>query len=169
LTLTDLHTPEVAFKGLCYAIKLKLEFAVLSKLVEVAGGRKSHRKIADALESARSDDETDLSRTHSNPAFVVDPSRRAATQKVKAPNSLPGSDRSDWVEDLEKVDSASVGINASTTYEDILRFGRENSLRNPVDASAHEHKTIMEKAQHRRVRRESDDYANMMRELAKPG
>jgi hypothetical protein len=168
LVHTDLHIPEVAFKGLCYAIKLKLEFAVLSKLVEVAGGRKSGREFADALESGHSDDYTDISRTQSDPAFMVDPSRRAATRKVTSPASLPSSNRFDWVEGLEKVDSTPLDVNAKTSYEGTMRFGHQNNMKQPGDGSAYEYSLPHQTAQPRWRRESNITYAQMISELAKP-
>ena len=43
----DLHVPEVVFKGLAYSVKLKLEFAVLSTLVEFSSLR--NRQLTNAL------------------------------------------------------------------------------------------------------------------------
>jgi hypothetical protein len=87
----DLHVLEQTFKSFIYSVKLKLEFAILSKLVEFS--KLSQRTLSNAL--ADTDDFVTDARTNSDMA-------RVASQHASAAKSHP-----QWIEDVEKAAAGS--------------------------------------------------------------
>ena len=161
----DLHIPEVAFKELCYSVKLKLEFAVLSKLVEVAGSRRTF-SIGTALDMTADDKTESMPRVHDTSDFAIDTSRKRATEKVTRSIS-PTSTPAEWVEDLEKIPHA----NASQPSSDLEKTPQKVSVsseRKSSTVSTFNNISVSEPPVHRRVRRDSDLlYADAIREMSK--
>lgn len=87
----DLHVLEQTFKSFIYSVKLKLEFTILSKLVEVS--KSTQRTLSNAL--ADTDDFVTDARTNSDMT-------RVASQATKS--------RLQWIEDVEKAAVVSADV-----------------------------------------------------------
>jgi hypothetical protein len=87
----DLHVLEQTFKSFIYSVKLKLEFTILSKLVEVS--KSTQRTLSNAL--ADTDDFVTDARTNSDMT-------RVASQATKS--------RPQWIEDVEKAAVVSADV-----------------------------------------------------------
>jgi hypothetical protein len=170
----DLHIPEVAFKGLCYSVKLKLEFAVLSRLVEVAGVKRTF-SLANTLDSVADSGMTAghpgmAIRRHS--ALAIDPSRTTVTSKFMHSFGSQTSSPPEWLEDLEKIRTRPVDNTMPNPSIDVARL-RQGSMidrRKLSSISTFNNISVSEPPVHRRVRRDSDLlYASAIREMAKPG
>lgn len=114
----DLHIAEISIKPFVYSVKLKLEFAVLSKLVETSSSviqrtRRSLSLTADRFDPnmATFDDHPPLptlqNSTGTDLDFAVDPTRKSASLHLRttlSATSTSASSRPQWMEDLEKSD-----------------------------------------------------------------
>jgi hypothetical protein len=89
----DLHVLEQTFKSFIYSVKLKLEFSILSKLVEFS--KSTQRTLSNAL--ADMDDFTDA-RTNSDLTRVASPPASAAKSRPQ------------WIEDVEKAAAVSADV-----------------------------------------------------------
>lgn len=90
----DLHVLEQTFKSFIYSVKLKLEFTILSKLVEFS--KSTQRTLSNAL--ADTDDFVTDARTNSGMT-------RVASQAASAAKSRP-----QWIEDVEKAAAVSADV-----------------------------------------------------------
>jgi hypothetical protein len=165
----NMHIPEVAFKELCYSVKLKLEFAVLSKLVEVAGTKRMF-SLNNALGSVADGNTESLRHIDDSRDFAVDAGRKRATEKVVHSFASTTSTPPEWVEDLEKIRSRPANIVQPTSDTDIENLPTESVLseRKSSNVSAFNNISVSEPPVHRRVRRDSDLlYADAIREMAK--
>ncbi|KIW72160.1 hypothetical protein PV04_00379 [Phialophora macrospora] len=169
----DLHIPEVAFKGLCYSVKLKLEFAVLSRLVEVAGVQRTF-SLANTLNSVADSGKTDghpgiSVKRHSD--LAVDPRRKTDTSKFVHPFGSQSSSPPEWLEDLEKIRTRPVDNTLPDPNMDVARFRQASMFdgRKLSSMSTFNNISVSEPPVQRRVRRDSDLlYASAIREMAKP-
>ncbi|ETI29194.1 hypothetical protein G647_01647 [Cladophialophora carrionii CBS 160.54] len=169
----DLHVPEVAFKGLCYSVKLKLEFAVLSRLVEVAGVKRTF-SLANTLDSAADGGQTDghpgiwITR---GSVLAADPSRNTGTSKLMHSFGSQSSSPPEWLEDLEKIRTLPVDNTPQPNPNiDVARLQQESmsDTRKLSTISTFNNISVSEPPVHRRVRRDSDLlYASAIREMAK--
>ena len=170
----NLHIPEIAFKGLCYSVKLKLEFAVLSKLVEVAGIKRTVT-LTDAF--ATTVDDKTVHKTESLPHmtgtsdFAIDTSRKRATAKVMHSFGSQSSTEPEWLEDLEKTRSRRVNTlhaGSNTDAEKLPQGDLLHSDRKSSEIPTFNSISVSEPPKHRRVRRDPDLlYADAIREMAK--
>ncbi|OAP61782.1 hypothetical protein AYL99_03985 [Fonsecaea erecta] len=172
----NLHIPEVAFKGFCYSVKLKLEFAVLSKLVEVAGV-KNPRTLGSLTSNTfdlTSHDRADsLPIMNGNADLALDSDPRSTHSTLAR---LSGTEQSasppEWadalkqssprhIDDVEK--DAEKGRQQSLSTFDAIERGPSNiSTLVPGNVSEYPHR--------RHPRRDSDLlYADALRELARKG
>jgi hypothetical protein len=117
----DLHIAEISIKPFVYSVKLKLEFAVLSKLVETSSSvnlmtRRSLSLAADRCDPSMAtfDDHPPLpalqNSTGTDLDFAVDPTRKSANLHLRttlSATSTSASSRPQWMEDLEKSDMSS--------------------------------------------------------------
>ncbi|KAJ9605188.1 hypothetical protein H2200_010578 [Cladophialophora chaetospira] len=166
----DLHIPEVAFKGLCYSVKLKLEFAVLSKLVEVAGIKRNFSLGANTFDSAGDAKLEGPPGDNGNPDFVVDPTRKAANSKAMHSFGSQSSSSPEWLEDLEKIRSRPAAQIQPTADTDVEKAQEERIFgeRKLSNISNFNNISVSEPPVHRRVRRDSDLlYADAIREMAR--
>ncbi|OCT54372.1 integral membrane protein [Cladophialophora carrionii] len=169
----DLHVPEVAFKGLCYSVKLKLEFAVLSRLVEVAGVRRTF-SLANTLDSVADGRQTDgqpeiwITR---GAVLATDPSHNTGTSKLMHSFGSQSSSPPEWLEDLEKIRTLPVDNTPQPNPNvDVARLRQESmsDARTMSIISTFNNISVSEPPVHRRVRRDSDLlYASAIREMAK--
>ena len=90
----NLHVLEQTFKSFIYSVKLKLEFTILSKLVEFS--KSTQRTLSNAL--ADMDDFVTGARTNSDMT-------RVASQPASAAKSRP-----QWIEDVEKAAAVSADV-----------------------------------------------------------
>ncbi|EXJ75853.1 uncharacterized protein A1O5_00360 [Cladophialophora psammophila CBS 110553] len=168
----NLHIPEIAFKGFCYSVKLKLEFAVLSKLVEVAGIKNPRTLSLSNTFDLTSNDRTDSLPTVNGNGDFVDQSYRSANSKLRGLSAAESSSPPEWMDDLKKSSSRHVddveidaekGRQQSSSSFDAIERGQGNiSALVPGNVSEYPH--------HRRVRRESELlYADAIREMARKG
>ncbi|EXJ65227.1 hypothetical protein A1O7_01568 [Cladophialophora yegresii CBS 114405] len=169
----DLHVPEVAFKGLCYSVKLKLEFAVLSRLVEVAGVRRTF-SVANTLDSitdsgGHTDGHTGIWITRDS-VLAPDPGRTTTTSKMHSFGSQSSSSP-EWLEDLEKIRTVPVdSTRRPNPHVDVARLRQESmtDARKLSIMSTFNNISVSEPPVHKRVRRDTDLlYANAIREMAK--
>jgi hypothetical protein len=136
----DLHIPEVAFKGLCYSVKLKLEFAVLSRLVEVAGVKRTF-SLANTLDSV-----ADSGMTAGHPGMgmkrqsdlAVDPSRKTVASKFMHSFGSQSSSPPEWLEDLEKIRTRPVDNTLPNPNIDVARL-RQGKHDRPAEIELHFH------------------------------
>jgi hypothetical protein len=179
----NLHVPEVAFKGLCYSVKLKLEFAVLSKLVEVAGLKRAPVGFHNLF-----DDSNDLVQSGSQPPAMNDldltiapsqsqghnQSHRHSTAKMMLSYGSQNSTPPEWLEDLEKIrtgptaaTTAVVAPQKSYTLEDGEKMPSEPYLSNKNNSTFNSI-SVSEPPVHRRIRRDSDLlYADAIRQMSR--
>ncbi|KIW98697.1 uncharacterized protein Z519_00358 [Cladophialophora bantiana CBS 173.52] len=168
----NLHIPEIAFKGFCYSVKLKLEFAVLSKLVEVAGLKNPRTLSLSNPFDLTSNDRTDSLPTVNGNADFVDQSYRSSNSKLRGLSAADSTSPPEWMDELKKSSSRHVddveidaekGRQQSSSSFDAIERGRSN-------ISALVPGNVSECPHHRRVRRESELlYADAVREMARKG
>ena len=170
----DLHIPEVAFKGLCYSVKLKLEFAVLSKLVEVAGIKRARTfSTTNAVDTnlETSDQTESLPSINGNADFAIDETRKMATAKLMRSFGSQSTSPPEWLEDMEKIRSRHVEGTEQTSNIDIEKLSPGNFLsteRKHSNNSTFDNISVSEPPIHRRVRKDSDLlYADVIRNMAK--
>lgn len=165
----NLHIPEVAFKGLCYSVKLKLEFAVLSKLVEVAGAKRTFSLGTNTFDLAGDDKPDGLSSDSGRPD-ITDPSRTAANSKAMHSFGSQSSSPPEWLEDMERIRSRPADKTHQSPSVDVEKLQQESFFdeRKLSNISAYNDVSVSEPPVHRRVRRDSDLlYADAIREMAK--
>lgn len=110
----NLYQIEVALKSMVYSIKLKMEFAVLSKLVKVV----THSD-ENGMQRVTTAGTTDTEKT-TIPISPLGPLSPAATEHMTAwPGSPTSAKRAEWVEhsDLERSMSSSEWRNDSIEFE----------------------------------------------------
>ncbi|OQU94772.1 hypothetical protein CLAIMM_01074 isoform 3 [Cladophialophora immunda] len=170
----NLHIPEIAFKGFCYSVKLKLEFAVLSKLVEVAGIKNPRTVSLTNTFDLTSNDRTDsLPTVNGNADLPLDPGHRSATSKLGRLSGTDSASPPEWadvlkqspprhIDDVEMDADKARQQSSSSTFDAIERGPSNISTLVPGSVSEYPH--------HRRVRRDSDLlYADAIREMARKG
>lgn len=164
---------QVSFKPFCYSVKLKLEFAVLNKLVEVARiNNPDSYSMGDAFTSGNTGHGANQSfpTGQNTTETLTDPSRISA---YPALTSAPSWSRPQWMEDLEKSSARHYSTEKPDQAVEINQCEAEDV--SPLDVSLRQrkpsvfHSTVSPEPQnYRRARRESDLlYANVMCELAK--
>lgn len=166
----DLHIPEVAFKGLCYSVKLKLEFAVLSKLVEVAGTKRNFSLGANTFNTTTDDNSGGLHDDKGSPDLVVDATQQTANSNAMHSFGSESTSPPEWLEDLEKVRSRPAAKPQPTPNTDVDKLQEEKWFdeRKLSNVSTFNNISVSEPPVHRRMRRDSDLlYADAIRELSK--
>lgn len=116
----DLHIAEISLKPFVYSVKLKLEFAVLSKLVETSSSVQMNRRSLSLATDRFDPNVVSFDSTHPLPVlqnatgtdldFAVDPTRKSANLHLRttlSATSTSASSRPQWIEDLEKSDISS--------------------------------------------------------------
>ncbi|KIX98529.1 uncharacterized protein Z520_05830 [Fonsecaea multimorphosa CBS 102226] len=174
----NLHIPEVAFKGFCYSVKLKLEFGVLSKLVEVAGIKNPRTvSLTNTLDLTSHDMAESLPTVTDNADFVLDRGHhhpRSANSNLERLSGTEESEsqRSEWadmlkqsptrhIDDVEK-DAEKDRKQNSSAFDAIERAPSSISTLVPGSVSGYPH---------RRHAREDSEllYADAIREMARKG
>ncbi|OAG42660.1 hypothetical protein AYO21_03245 [Fonsecaea monophora] len=194
LEYRNLHVPEVAFKGFCYSVKLKLEFAVLSKLVEVARFRNA-RPVPASLShtfDVTSNDVTDSlpTTTKDNADMALDLGHGTGTTAISTSKHLGRLSRTDsasppeWAADVltpprhiaDDDDDDDVEMNAECPHQGQGQARRQSSAatfggvleRGASSISTLVAGNVAEYPHQRRVRTGSEFlYADAIREIAR--
>lgn len=177
----DLHIAEISLKPFVYSVKLKLEFAVLSKLVETSSSVQMNRRSLSLTTDRFDPNGVSFDSTHPLPVlpnatgtdldFAVDPTRKSANLHLRttlSATSTSASSRPQWIEDLEKSDMSSHVEKADNDSE----VGRSEPLANPFAQEYMQHDSdnpdLHEPANYRRLRKGSDLlYADALVALSK--
>jgi hypothetical protein len=122
----DLHILEQTFKSFIYSVKLKLEFTILSKLVEFS--KSTQRTLSNAL--ADTDDFVTGAPLNSDMT-------RVAPQPVSAAKSRP-----QWIEDVEKA----AAVSADMANGHLNRPGPDRYVRQRARSVAFEEDPVSDRA-----------------------
>lgn len=154
----NLHVMEQTFKAFVYSVKLKLEFAILNKLVEFS--RSSQRTLSNAL--ADTDDFVSAARTNSD-----------TTKVANQPANLADS-RPEWMDEVEKAAAvqhfeppdAGNGHLSEPKLDDL---GRQRGKSVTFEENSITHRASLASAETTRMRRADSDllYADIIRSISK--
>ncbi|KEF53814.1 uncharacterized protein A1O9_10215 [Exophiala aquamarina CBS 119918] len=178
----DLHIAEISIKPFVYSVKLKLEFAVLSKLVETSSSVNQRTRRSLSLTADRSDPHmatfdghpplpTLQNSTGTDLDFAIDPTRKSANLHLRttlSATSTSASSRPQWMEDLEKSDiSTHVEIVGNDS-----NAGRSDTPKGPFSQQMQQHEMVepdqYDPPNHRKLRKGSDLlYADALLALSK--
>ena len=146
----DLRVYEQTFKGVIYSIKLKLEFAILGKLVQIvhAGGRVLSNAMGNTAEYV---DET---RSPSDVTRVASPSPRKESRPL-------------WMKDIDEVSTEHLETTAEMVHDSTTEEKRDMAD-GRVPRSLEEMLDEQPKVEPNRRRTGSDSlYADMLREISR--
>lgn len=177
----DLHIVEISLKPFVYSVKLKLEFAVLSKLVETSSTVQANRRRLSLTPDLFDPNVVSFDSTRPLPVqknatgtdvdFAVDPTRKSANLHLRttlSATSTSPSSRPQWMEDLEKSE-ISTHVEKVDNDSEVGRseplagpFSKEYMQQDPDDPDQYE------PANYRKLRKGSDLlYADALLALSK--